>query len=93
MTFYTLLHTTRDLEGNIYYAAQLRKEKKELGLLRKDAALYEKYLAKVLSSIHKYILDNPIKKNIYKCAVKTIKTHEKKLRNLTKNVTLSFTDT
>ena len=34
-----------------------------------------------------------IKKNVYKCAVKTIKTHEKKLRNLTKNVTLPFTDT
>ena len=34
-----------------------------------------------------------IKKNVYKCAVKTIKTHEKKLRNLTKNVTLLFTDT
>ena len=33
-----------------------------------------------------------IKKNNYKCAVKTIKTHEKKLRNLTKNVTLLFTD-
>ena len=34
-----------------------------------------------------------IKENVYKCAVKTIKTHEKKLRNLTKNVTLPFTDT
>ena len=34
-----------------------------------------------------------IKKNVYRCAVKTIKTHEKKLRNLTKNVTLPFTDT
>ena len=34
-----------------------------------------------------------IKKNVYKCAVKTIKTHEKKLRNLTNNVTLPFTDT
>ena len=34
-----------------------------------------------------------IKKNVYKCAVKTIKTHEKKLRNLTKNVTLPFRDT
>ena len=61
--------------------------------LRKDAVVYEKDLTKVLSSIDKYILDNAIKKNVYKCAVKTIKTHEKKLRNLTKNVTLPFTDT
>ena len=34
-----------------------------------------------------------IKKNVYKCAVKTIKIHEKKLKNLTKNGTLLFTDT
>ena len=33
------------------------------------------------------------KKNVYKCAVKTMKTHEKKLQNITKNVTLLFTDT
>ena len=71
----------------------IKKKKKELCSLRKDAVVYEKDLAKVLSSIDKYILDNAIKKNVYKCAVKTIKTHEKKLRNLTKNVTLPFTDT
>ena len=34
-----------------------------------------------------------IKKYVYKCVAKTIKTHEKKLKNLTKNVTLPFTDT
>ena len=71
----------------------IKKRKKELRLLRKDAAFYEKGLAKVLSSIDKYIVDNAIKKNFYKCAVKTIKTHERKLRNLTKNFTLPFTDT
>ena len=71
----------------------IKKRKKELRSLRKDAVVYQKDLAKVLSSIDKYILDNVIKKNVYKCAVKTIKTHEKKLRNLTKNVTLLFTDT
>ena len=37
-------------------------------------------------------MDNAIKKNVYKCAAKTIKTHEKKLINLTKNITLPFTD-
>ena len=61
--------------------------------LRKDTAVYEKDLAKVLSSIDKYILDNAVKKNVYKCAVKTVKSDEKKLRSLTKNVTLPFTDT
>ena len=69
------------------------KKRKKRGSLRKDTVVYEKDLAKVLSSIDKYILDNVIKKNVYKCAVKTIKTHEKKLRNLTKNVTLPFRDT
>ena len=71
----------------------IKKRKKELRSLRKDAVVDQKDLAKVLSSIDKYILDNVIKKNVYKCAVKTIKTHEKKLRNLTKNVTLPFTNT
>ena len=47
----------------------------------------------ILSSIDKYILENAIKENADKCAVKTIRTHEKKLRNLTKNVTLPFRDT
>ena len=73
--------------------SQRNYEKKKRGLLRKDAAVYEKYLAKVLSSSDKYILDNAINKNIYKIAVKTIKTHKKKLRNLTKSVTSPFTDT
>ena len=53
----------------------------------------KKILQKFYLTLKIYILDNAIKKNVYKCAVKTIKTHEKKLRNLTKNVTLLFTDT
>ena len=69
-----------------------QEKKKKLRLLRKDADVYEKDLPKVLPSIDKYILHNAIKKNVYKCAVKAIKTHEKKLKNLTKNVTLPFTD-
>ena len=46
-----------------------------------------------MSSIGKYILDNEIKKNVYKCAVKTIKAHKKKLKILITNFTLAFTDT
>ena len=52
----------------------------------------KKILQKFYLTLKIYILDNAIKKNVYKCAVKTIKTHEKKLRNLIKNVTLPFTD-
>ena len=62
----------------------IKKSKKELRSVRKDAAICEKDLAKVLSSIDKCILDNAIKKNVCKCAVKFIKKHEKRLRNLTK---------
>ena len=51
-----------------------------------------KILQKFLYSIDKYILHNARKKNVYKFNVKIIKTHEKKLRNLTKNITLPFTD-
>ena len=58
--------------------------KKELQSLRKDSAVYEKEIAKSLSSIDKYILQNTIPKNVFKCSVKTIKTYHKKLKNLTK---------
>ena len=82
----------QDLQGNGYYALEPRKEKK-FWSLRNGAAVYEKDLANVLSFIAKYILDNANKKNVYKCAVKTMQTHEKKLWNLTKNVTLLLTET
>ena len=85
-------HNARFIRKRLLRSA-IKKRKKELHSLRKDAVVYEKDLAKVSSSIDKYILDNAIKKNVDKCTVKTIKTHEKKLRNLTKNVTLPFTDT
>ena len=51
------------------------ESRKESRPLRKDAAVYEKYLAKALPDIDEYVLDNVIKKNVYKCAVKIIKAH------------------
>ena len=76
------------------YTVESRKEKKIFdNLARKNAAVYEKDLAKVLSFIDKYIPDNAIEKIVYKCAVKTNKTRDKKLRNLTKNVTWPLADT
>ena len=50
----------------------IKKREKELRSLRKHVFVYEKDFTKVLSSINKYILDNAIKKNVNKCAVKTI---------------------
>ena len=88
-----LLHTMQDLWGNVYYAAQSKKGKKSYVHIEAMLLFMKKILHKFYLTLKIYILDNAIKKNVYKCAVKTIKTHEKKLRNLTKNVTLPFTDT
>ena len=85
-------HDARFIRKRLLRSA-IKQRKEDLGSLRKDAVVYEKGLGKVLSSIDTYILDNAIKENNYKYAVKTIKTNEKKLRNLTKNLTLTFTDT
>ena len=84
-------HDARFIRKRLLPSAIMAR-KKGLQPLTKDAAVYEKDLATILSTIDKYILDNAIKKNVYKGAVKTINTHEKKLGNVTKNVTLLFTD-
>ena len=81
------LHDARFILKTLLRSA-IKNRKKELGLFRKKVAVYEKDLAKTLCSINKYTLDNTFKKIVYKLAIKTIKTHEKMLRNLTKNVTL-----
>ena len=47
----------------------------------------------VLSSTDKYIIQHLIDQNIQKMVKLTIKTHEKKLKNLTKNSVLLFTST
>ena len=48
-------------------------------------------LGRVLSFVDKFILDNVVKKNVDKITKTTMKTHEKKLRNLTKSISLPFT--
>ena len=55
----------------------IKKRKKELRSLRKDAVVYQKDLAKVLSSIDKYILDNAIKKMFINVLLKPLR-HMKK---------------
>ena len=57
-------HNARFIRKRLLRSA-IKNRKKELRLLRKDAVVYEKDLAKVLSSTDKFILDNAIKKNFY----------------------------
>ena len=45
----------------------------------------------ILSSVDKFILDNVVKKNGDKTTKTTMRTHENKLRNLTKSLSLPFT--
>ena len=44
-----------------------------------------------MSSVDKFILDRAVEKNVEQSAINTIKTHQKKIRNLTKNIALPFT--
>ena len=44
-----------------------------------------------MSSVDKFILDNVVKKNVHKINKTTVKTHEEKLRNLTKSISSPFT--
>ena len=64
-------HDSRLMRKGLLRSA-IKKREKELRSLRKHVFVYEKDFTKVLSSINKYILDNAIKKNVNKCAVKTI---------------------
>ena len=44
-----------------------------------------------MSSADKFILDRAAEKNVERSTKTTIKTHQKKIRNLTKNIVLPFT--
>ena len=46
-----------------------------------------------MSSVDNLILDNVVKKNVDKIKKTTMKTYYKKLRNLTKSLSLPFTTT
>ena len=58
--------------------------------LKRDLWKIEREIGSILSSVDKFILDAVVKKNV-RSANTTIKTHEKKLRNLTKNLILPLT--
>ena len=67
------------------------KRKKELRSLKRSLSTYEKEIQNILSSVDKFILDKAVEKNVQRSTINTIKTHQKKVRNLTKNIALPFT--
>ena len=44
-----------------------------------------------MSSVDKFILDRAVKKNVERSTISTIKTHQKKIRSLSKKIALPFT--
>ena len=71
----------------------VNKRNKELRSLKRDLSNHEREIGRVLSSVDKFILDNVVKKNIDKITKTTMKTHDKKLRSLTKSLSLPFATT
>ena len=69
----------------------VNKRNKELGSLKRDLSNHEREIGRVLPFGDNFILDNVAKKNVDKITNTTMKTHEKKLRNLTISLFLPFT--
>ena len=59
--------------------------------LKRSLSSYEKEIQNILSSVDKSILDRAVEKNVERSTKTTIKTHQKKIRNLPKNIVLPFT--
>ena len=69
----------------------IRKRTSELSQLRKNLEQVDQKLRNGLGGVQYYIINRAVAANVDKFTQTTIKTHEKKLRNLTHNVTLPFT--
>ena len=67
------------------------KRKKEMRSLKRSLSTYEKEIQNILSSVDKFILDRAVEKNVERSTKTIIKTHQKKIKNLTKNIALPFT--
>ena len=63
------------------------KRKKEMRSLKRSLSTYEKEIQNILSSVDKFILDRAVEKNVER-STKAIKTHQKEIKNLTKNIAL-----
>ena len=59
--------------------------------LKRSLSTYEKEIQNILSSVDKFILDRAVEKNVEWSTKTIIKTHQKKIKNLTKNIALPFT--
>ena len=70
----------------------VKKRNKELRPLKRDLSNHEREIGRVFLSVDKFILGN-VKKNVDKTCKTTMKTHNKKLRNLKKSLSLPFTTT
>ena len=66
-------------------------KRKELRSLKRSVSTYEKEIQNILSSVDKFILDRAVEKNVERSTKTIIKTHQKKIKNLTKNIALPFT--
>ena len=71
----------------------MRKRRDERYRLEKQLRNIRTEICSILSSTDKYIIQHLIDQNVQKMVKLTIKTHEKKLKNLTKNLMLPVTST
>ena len=69
----------------------LNKRQDELKKLQKDHAKILQNLTMKMASVDLYILKNCIRHNVEKVVNNAISTHEKKFKNLTKNIQIPFT--
>ena len=71
----------------------IKKRRDERYRLEKQLQNIRTEICSILKSIDKYIILHLIDQNVQKMVKVTIKTHEKKLKNLTKNLVLPLTPT
>ena len=82
----------RSIKNRLLRSA-INKRNTELRSLKRDLSNHEREIGRVLSSVDKFILDNVVKKNIDKITKTRMKTHDKKLKSLTKSLSLPFPTT
>ena len=91
---YNLPHTnnedSRFIRKHLLRSA-IKKRRDECYRLKKQLQNIRTEICSFFSSIDKYIMLHLIDQNVQKMVKLTIKTHEKKLKNLTKNSVLLFT--
>ena len=86
---------TNEVDSNFirkrYLRSALNKRQDKLKKLQNNHAKILQTLTMKLSSVDLYILKNCIRHNVEKVVNTVISTHEKKLKNLAKNIQIPFT--